>query len=117
MGGGELQEDEARAALGQAAVACGLGEIEAEKTIRSGLEAGMVEPRNAPEDPNNTPASGPPSQWPAFVPFEESPPDLLRGILPGILGRFAEGLAEATQTPRELSAVNVLGGALPFNTS
>lgn len=47
--------------------------------------------------------------WPAFVPFEESPQDLPPGILPGILGRFAEGLAEATQTPRELSAVNVLG--------
>lgn len=43
------------------------------------------------------------------MPFEESPIDLPTGILPGILGRFAEGLAEATQTPRELSAVNVLG--------
>ena len=47
--------------------------------------------------------------WPAFVPFDDSPPDLPRDTLPGILGRFAEGLAEATQTPRELSAVNVLG--------
>jgi hypothetical protein len=109
VGGGEIQEDDAQAVLEQAAAACGLGEIEAEKTIRSGLEAGMAEPRSAPEDPDNTPASGPPSQWPAFVPFEESPPDLPPGILPGILGRFAEGLAEATQTPRELSAVNVLG--------
>lgn len=49
--------------------------------------------------------------WPEFIPFEQLPPDLPEGLLPGILGEFAEGLAEATQTPRELAAVNALGVA------
>ena len=49
------------------------------------------------------------SVWPEIIPFNELPPDLPVGLLPGILGEFSEGLAHATQTPRELAAVNVLG--------
>ncbi len=47
--------------------------------------------------------------WPDIIPFDELPPDLPAGLLPGILGEFSEGLSHATQTPRELAAVNVLG--------
>jgi hypothetical protein len=112
VGGGAIEEQEARAEIMAAVESWGTGAESEGKTldtIEDALGKGISEPRSAPEDPDNTPASGPPSQWPAFVPFEESPLDLPPGILPGILGRFAEGLAEATQTPRELSAVNVLG--------
>lgn len=112
IAGGDVVEQEARAAIMSAVESWGTGAESEGKTldtIEEALARGMSEPRSAPKDPDNTPASGPPSQWPAFVPFEESPQDLPPGILPGILGRFAEGLAEATQTPRELSAVNVLG--------
>ncbi|MCL2012759.1 MAG: DUF3987 domain-containing protein [Cystobacterineae bacterium] len=44
-----LSESEARDMLLQAALACGLGENEARKTIESGLVAGMREPRQVPE--------------------------------------------------------------------
>lgn len=47
VAGGEVQEEEGRPALQQAAAAAGLGEIEADKTIRSGMTAGMTEPRSA----------------------------------------------------------------------
>lgn len=112
VGGGEINEDEARLALQQAAVACGLNDSEADKTIRSGLTAGMAEPRQAPGESDWNPNGGqtaPLSPWPDFIDFDEQPPDLPAGILPGILGEFSEGLAHATQTPRELAAVNVLG--------
>lgn len=110
--GGEVVEQEARAAIMAAVESWGTGAESEGKTlgtIEDALARGKSEPRSAPEDSSASVASGPPSQWPVFVPFEESPQDLPPGILPGILGRFAEGLADATQTPRELSAVNVLG--------
>ncbi len=48
VAGDEIREEDARLALQQAAAACGLDEVEADKTIRSGLAAGMAEPRQAP---------------------------------------------------------------------
>lgn len=50
-----------------------------------------------------------PQGWPEFIPFDERPPEMPRDILPGILGEFAEALAEAIQAPRELAAINALG--------
>lgn len=47
VAGGELVESEALTALEQAAAACGLGDHEAAKTIQSGFDAGMAEPRQA----------------------------------------------------------------------
>jgi len=47
VAGGELVESEALTALEQAAAACGLGQVEAGKTIQSGFSAGMAEPRQA----------------------------------------------------------------------
>jgi putative DNA primase/helicase len=47
--------------------------------------------------------------WPELIPFDELPPDLPAGLLPGILGEFTEGIAEAVQAPRELAALNALG--------
>jgi putative DNA primase/helicase len=58
VGGGEINEDEARLALQQAAVACGLNDSEADKTIRSGLTAGMAEPRQAPGESDWNPNGG-----------------------------------------------------------
>jgi hypothetical protein len=48
VGGGELREDAARAALLRAACEAGLHEGEARQTIESGLRAGVVNPRVAP---------------------------------------------------------------------
>jgi putative DNA primase/helicase len=77
--------------------------------VRDAIEAAQA-PKSTQYPKKNAPTLlGP--VWPEFVPFEKLPPDLPEGLLPGILGEFAEGLAEATQTPRELAAVNALGVA------
>ncbi len=47
VAGGELVESEALTGLELAASACGLGDHEAAKTIESGFQAGMQEPRQA----------------------------------------------------------------------
>jgi len=49
VGAGALPESDAEAALLSAAQACGLTEVEALGTIRSGLDAGKKEPRQIPE--------------------------------------------------------------------
>lgn len=48
MAGGELAEDEVQNCLERAAEACGLGQVEALKTIASAKRAGMEHPRNTP---------------------------------------------------------------------
>jgi hypothetical protein len=50
VAGGELTVFDARQALEDAAHACGLPAREAEQTIKSGLGAGILEPRTAPEE-------------------------------------------------------------------
>lgn len=52
VAGGKLSEGEARADLERAAAACGLEPRETEATIRSGLTAGKLEPRRAPDRPH-----------------------------------------------------------------
>ena len=49
VGGGELSKEAVVAALFDAAIALGLGQVETEKTIISGLTAGMAEPKSAPK--------------------------------------------------------------------
>lgn len=48
VAGGELAEDEIQDCLERAAEACGLGQVEALKTIASAKRAGMEHPRNTP---------------------------------------------------------------------
>ena len=52
VGGGELDEDEARAMLKKAGGTCGLEADEVERTVESGLAAGMDNPRTVPEAKN-----------------------------------------------------------------
>ena len=49
IAGGEIQRSEAEAALLDAARACGLSDSEARKTLQSGIDNGMKNPRTAPE--------------------------------------------------------------------
>jgi hypothetical protein len=58
VGGGELAEAAAEAQLWEAARATGLPDVEIGKTLRSGLEDGIKQPRTAPEP---TPAFVPPT--------------------------------------------------------
>lgn len=57
VGGGVLNRDEVEAALRMAADKSGLGRSETEATIRSGVEAGMAEPRGVPEKQTTRSAS------------------------------------------------------------
>lgn len=52
VAGGELHEHEVEDRLTDAALAAGLGEREARRTIGSGLRAGTTEPRQAPDPPS-----------------------------------------------------------------
>ena len=56
VAGGELERAEVEAALLAAALRIGLDEREAAATLRSGLDAGALEPRTAPE-PEHRPAT------------------------------------------------------------
>ncbi len=49
VAGGELAESDARTGLADAAQACGLGSVEASRTIDSGIDGGSREPRTAPK--------------------------------------------------------------------
>ena len=64
VGAGALDRGESERALLAAALAVGLGEREAERTVRSGLDAGEREPRQIPDRPAETialDAAGPPA--------------------------------------------------------
>jgi hypothetical protein len=58
VGSGLLHREYAEAKLGQAAKGCGLGEEEIERTLRSGIKAGMNKPRTIPER-DTRPGAGP----------------------------------------------------------
>ena len=60
VAGGELSDTFARSELLQAALACGLPQVEIEATMRSGFSAGMQQPRSAPQ------SSG--MKWPDSAP-------------------------------------------------
>lgn len=55
VGGGALSREEVEDALLAAAATCGLPHAEAESTIQSGLNAGMLQPRTAPATQHTTP--------------------------------------------------------------
>ncbi len=118
IAGGELLEQEARAAILAAVASWGTGAEFEDKTldtIEDALEKGMSEPRTAPDGESGwnpdagQRAGGGAAEWPEFVPFDQRPPDLPRGILPGVIGQFVEAVADAIQAPRELPAFNALG--------
>jgi hypothetical protein len=93
VAGGSLARAEVEAALTAAALALGLGEVEIRPTVRSGLDAGALEPRVAPETngrakkATRVPAEpGPPPPPPPRVepfPLEVLPPALERFVVEG----------------------------------
>ena len=110
VGGGELDEQEAVNALQQAAAACGLGEAEADKTIRSGLTAGMAEPRQAPGESDWNPDGGQRAgkskfvnsyvrdeDFDAWTPTIKVWPHLERAAFHGIVGEFVDLATEGSE--------------------
>jgi hypothetical protein len=96
--------------LFSAARAAGLGDLESRKTIASGLNDGILKPREIParaEDapPISAPTSTP-APWGAPIPFAHHDlPPFPTYTLPARLARFVVDLATATQTPPDLAGV------------
>lgn len=110
VGGGELDEQEAVNALQQAAAACGLGEAESDKTIRSGLTAGTAEPRQAPGESGWNPDGGQRAgkskfvnsyvrdeDFDAWTPTIKVWPHLERTAFHGIVGDFVDLATEGSE--------------------
>lgn len=127
VAGGALAEDVARSSLMAAAVGCGLGEHEAERTIASGLAAGAKQPRTVPapkvrhdSDVGRVArlrsvtveggACEADAEWPEPIPLgsETEPTPFPLAALPMWLREWAEAEAEATQTPVDMAAMLAL---------
>src|SRR5205085_2528608 len=113
VGGGEIAESDAVAALTDAAAACGLPAGEAVKTIQSGLTAGMASPRSAPQvavrhNPQNPRGSrgcvGVRGHSTAFRTFPLP-------ALPEVLRRFVAAASKAIGCDPSYIALPALGGA------
>jgi hypothetical protein len=95
VAGGGLNQATVTARLTAAAQGIGLGAGEIAGTIKSGLEAGLKQPRGPKEQPDRTrelmddlnaiiPASDPVDLWGSF-----DPPELPQGLLPPVIEQFA----------------------------
>lgn len=88
VAGGALDEHVVRAGLLAAARGCGLGEQEAERTIASGLAAGIKKPRTAPErgraaDDSARAVRPPADEEPVLLPLNTVRPEPVRWLWPG----------------------------------
>ena len=88
-----IERDEAEAALGDAARACGLGDTEIARTLRSGLNAGEAQPRAAGEDRPEPTSDGVALTWHALLAHPD-PEWLIDGVL------MAGGLAVLYGPPK-----------------
>jgi hypothetical protein len=121
VGAGELSEHVVQDALYQASVVNGhvadKGDRQTNATIRSGLQAGIKQPRKIPDQRIAEPAqqpqqlADPVDLWANF-----DPPTLSRGILPDVIERFAfeKGLATgADMAGFAACALPVCAAAIP----
>lgn len=120
VAGGELDKGQVAAALLAAAISIGLPEAEARATIKSGLDAGAMEPRTAPKGENGTEASTAISvaEQPIEVRIEPTPlPDELSPVaefdfklLPEAVRPWAADICERMQCPPDFVAVAIVTG-------
>lgn len=123
--GGELPRDVVETRLLSAALAAGLRVDESPRTIQSGLESGLLQPRRAPEG-NGRAARRPAAPtavtveepWPAprpLPPREIAPPPLPGDLLPTALRPCLEDTAQRLSVPLEfvtMPALVALGSAV-----
>jgi replicative DNA helicase len=107
-----LSRATAEAELFSAARAAGLGDLESRKTIASGLNDGILKPREIParETPVATtaPTSTPPP-WAPPVDFHQAVvPAFPLDTLPGWLGAYVGAVATTTQVPPDLPGMLAL---------
>jgi putative DNA primase/helicase len=111
--GGLLNEGTVRAALLDAAIACGLGEREALRTIESGITKGMQSPRGVPPPSHGEPhvsAADSRTDWsdPTPLPTMAGVPAWNERLLPESLRPWLSDAIERTQCPAEYVAVGAI---------
>jgi hypothetical protein len=112
VGGGILTYADVEEALLRAALACGLLESDARATIRSGLAAGIQEPRTPPPRDKFSSSHGkertePPKadEWETPIPLGmPRPAPMPENLLPGPVGEMVKAVSLFTETPYELGA-------------
>jgi hypothetical protein len=102
VAGAGLAESDVRSALRAAAARCGLPAAETDRTLTSGLAAGMASPRAVPA---GLPEWEPPVP---LLPVRNLPPFPV-AALPSYVGPMVEAVAEFTQTPPDLAGTVGLG--------
>lgn len=120
VAGGELDKGQVAAALLAAAISIGLTEAEARATIKSGMDAGDMEPRTAPKGENSTAQAAIVSvaEQPIEVRIEPTPlPDELSPVaefdfelLPEAVRPWAADICERMQCPPDFVAVAIVTG-------
>ena len=114
VGSGALVRADAEAALMVAARKCGLPDQEAARTIKSGLESGLKDPRQIP-DPRTSPRQGRdkpfpalPEQWPTPQPIPDELVPVQKfdySLLPATFRSWIQDIADRLQCPPDFSAV------------
>lgn len=120
VAGGELDKHQVEAVLLSAAISIGLTELEARATIKSGMDAGTLEPRMAPKGDNGSEASTISSvaEQSREVRIEPTPlPDELSPVaefdfelLPEAVRPWAADISERIQCPPDFVAVAIMTG-------
>jgi hypothetical protein len=114
VAGGELSQTLVESTLIDAALATGLGEREVMKTLKSGLEKGMQDPRSAPEKQGSeyraaTFATKDPDQKPEPLPDELLPVASFDfDLLPESVRPWAEDICDRMQCPPDFVAVGIM---------
>jgi replicative DNA helicase len=105
-----LSRATAEAELFSAARAAGLGDLESRKTIASGLNDGVLKPREIPaRDAAPTPDPPTPPAWGPPLEFHQQPvPAFPVDALPSWLGDYVGAVATATQVPADLPGMLAL---------
>ncbi len=116
VAGGELDKRQVEAALLSTAVSIGLTESEASATIKSGMDAGALEPRTAPEENRHgatvttaTEARKEVHTEPIPLPNELSPVAAFDfALLPDAMRPWVEDISDRIQCPPDFVAVAVM---------
>jgi len=98
VAGGELDQGQAEAALYGVAISKGLTGIETRATIRSGIEAGMREPRSAPQSTDKSRQTKAPVKNSAPEASKETATEEKKDLKDAIL--IAEAFRNLTEKPR-----------------
>jgi hypothetical protein len=108
VGAGILDRGSVEAALSGTAAAIGLGAAEIQTTIKSGIEAGMKEPRELPETTTRRGSADGQGATPKPLSITPSIPYWPQEVMTGASGAFARCYASYLETPEPFLFMNYL---------